>query len=109
MARYILIDMHSGNIWGDTADLNGRAVDCASIIEAARALDESVGAHGRAYQEGSRADIRSGRDGYVVYRADIDGSEAVPVVQDGQDQETIDAVTRDCRYEGVVLVTDPAE
>ena len=36
-------------------------------------------------------------NGYYVYRADIDGAEAVPVVMDGQDKDTIEAVLRDCR------------
>ena len=36
--------------------------------------------------------------GYHVYRADVRGSEAVPVVQDGQDQDTINAVMELCDY-----------
>lgn len=35
---------------------------------------------------------------YDVYRADIDGSEAVPIVMDGQDQETIEAVQDNCQF-----------
>jgi len=103
MARYILIDIHTGYIFGDTADINGAAISCATTIDAARALDESIGQHGRSYEGGTRSDLRSGRDGYIVYRTDIDGSEAVPVVFDGQDPETIAAVEQLCRYEGVVL------
>jgi hypothetical protein len=41
-----------------------------------------------------------------VYRADIDGSEAVPVVEDGQDQETIEMVYGTCRKVAVVTFTD---
>lgn len=100
MARYILIDSNSGYIFGDTADyLGGR--DPGSMSEAARLLDESIGEHGRRYEELSR-NPRSTQTGYDVYRADIDGSEAVTVVQDGQDQEMIEAVERDCQYVGFV-------
>jgi hypothetical protein len=102
MARYILIDRSSGYIFGDTADyLGGR--DPSSITEAARLLDESIGERGRDYEELPRAE-HEGRTltGYDVYRADIDGSEAVAAIQDGQDQETIEAVERDCQYAGFV-------
>lgn len=103
MARFILIDAHTGFIFGDTADINGRSVAPESITDAARILDaEVVGEHGRAYSEVSRHAL-TGRTGYLVYRADIDGAEAVPVVHDGQDAETIAAVERLCRYEGAVL------
>jgi hypothetical protein len=45
-----------------------------------------------------RAVINS--DGYLVFQAD--GS--FPLVEDGQDRETIDAVDSDCRYLGFVSV-----
>ena len=48
------------------------------------------------YIEHSRAP--DGASGYHVYRADIDGSEAVAITQDGQDQEAIEAVESDCEY-----------
>ena len=99
MARYILIDNHTGYIWGDSADLNG-AIFSGTDLEYARALDESIGNYGRSYTSQRRA--RAGQNGYHVYRADIDGSEAVPVVWDGQDQETIDAVIASSRYEGFI-------
>lgn len=100
MTRYILIDSNSGYIFGDTADFAAnRQSDITSIIDAARMLDESIGEHGLRYAELSR-NPRSTQTGYYVYRADIDDTEAVPVVQDGQDQETIDAVERDCEYVG---------
>ena len=96
MARYILIDNNSGYIWGDSADLEGKIFN-GTPVEFAKALDESLGAYGREYDELSfsqhRNDITSG---YRVYRADVRGSEAVAVVQDGQDQDMIDAVERDC-------------
>lgn len=102
MARYILIDNNSGYIWGDSADLCGR-IFYGSAMEFAQALDESLGEHGREYVEHSR-DPHSTVSGYHVYRADIDGSQAVTTVWDGQDQETIDAVTSSCRYEGFIEV-----
>lgn len=100
MARYILIDNHTGYIWGDSADLNGK-IFSGTALEFAQALDESNRDHGRTYTEQSRANS-SDQTGYHVYRADIDGSDAVTVVHDGQDQETIDAVVSACRYEGFI-------
>ena len=102
MARYILIDNNSGYIFGDTADFAaGRQSDMQSITDAARLLDESNGEHGRSYVE-HHHNPRTTTSGYDVYRADIDGSEAVPLVHDGQDQATIDQVEKLCRYEGFV-------
>lgn len=104
MPRYILIDSNSGYIFGDTADYAAGADLAQSAhfnpVEAARLLDESIGEYGRAYVETGRP--RDTRTGYHVYRADMDGSDAVPVVWDGQDQETIEAVERDCEYVGFV-------
>lgn len=105
MPRYILIDNCSGYIFGDTADY--RAGDQSDITptEAAAALDASIGEHGRSYAEVGRRELASNETGYHVYRADVRGSEAVPVVQDGQDQETIDAVERDCEYVTTIRCT----
>lgn len=95
MARYILIDNGSGYIFGDSADLDGK-IFTGSPVEFAAALDASIGEHGRAYEEAT--DLASNETGYRVYRADVGGSDAVPTVTNGQDQEMIDAVERDCRY-----------
>jgi hypothetical protein len=100
MARYILIDNYSGYIWGDSADLNGKIFSGAAL-EFAKALDESVGEYSRTYTEQSRCGA-SNQAGYHVYQADIDGSDAVPVVRDGQDQDTIDTVEASCRYDGFI-------
>jgi hypothetical protein len=106
MARYILIDNNSGYIFGDTADLaNGAALE---PCDAALALDQSIGEHGRDYDL-IRHNPNDSRTGYHVYRADIDGPDAVAVVHDGQDQDTIDAVKENCRYEGFVWVQDADE
>src|SRR6266436_1377860 len=96
MARYILIDRNSGFIWGDSADLSGKIFG-GSPLEYAAALDDSIGElDGDAeYAETYKSDPDAT---YDVYRADVDGSEAVPVVRDGQDRETIKAVESDCEY-----------
>ena len=99
MARYILIDNYSGFIWGDSADLNGK-IFSGTALEFAKALDKSIGEHGRTYTEVSS--LAANETGYRVYRADINGSDAVTIVHDGQNQETIDAVTESCRYEGFI-------
>lgn len=100
MARYILIDNYSGFIWGDSADLNGK-IFAGTALEFAKALDESIGGECRTYEEQSGPNASS-QTGYHVYRADIDGSDAVTIVHDGQDQATIDAVIESCRYEGFI-------
>ena len=75
--RLILIDHYSGYIWGDSADFAaGRAMESAA--DAARQLDESLCSRGRTYTEhGPRYRPASNETAYHVYRADIDGSEAV--------------------------------
>ena len=114
MARYILIDRCSGYIFGDTADIGGKTLsldnDDGGIITACRTLDDDISPGTlRDYEVLSHSNPRalaSNETGYLVYRADINGSEAVPVIQDGQDREMIEAVERDCRLVGVVRITD---
>jgi hypothetical protein len=102
MARYILIDHNSGYIWGDTGDLNGPARQ-ETPAEAALRLDEDNKEFGREYEEhGANYRPNSGESAYHVYRADIDGSEAVPLVYDGQSRDEIEAVERLCRKIAVV-------
>ena len=109
MARYILIDNESGYIWGDSADLDGKIFD-GDAIEFARAVDASN--HDdpalRNYEMASRPSSRN-EWGYVVYRADVNGSDAVPVVWDGTGRETIEAVERDCEMIGFIRIRDPEE
>ncbi|MDO5648835.1 hypothetical protein [Paracoccus sp. (in: a-proteobacteria)] len=101
--EYIIIDIYSGYIFADTRDMAGW--EGGSIVEAVKMMDETiVGAHGRSYQEVSRLD---GDSGYAVYRVDIDGSEAVTVVHDGQDKDTIDAVIENCEFVGHVAYDQP--
>lgn len=110
MPRYIIIDSYSGYIWGDTADMPRAQFDgsfnCGeeAILAACADLDASIGSEARTYNLVSsfNRSALKGRSGYFVYRADIDGSDAVAIIHDGQDQETIKAVERDCRLVGVV-------
>lgn len=108
MPRYILIDNNTGYIFGDTAEFAQNSPHEITPAEAARLLDESIGTHGRVYIEHASAP-RTTVTGYQVYRADINGSEAVPAVWDGQDQETIDNVTRSCEWVSFVECRDAAE
>lgn len=106
MPRYILIDNYSGYIFGDSADLDGKSFT-GSPEEFAEALDKSNGAYGRAYEFGI-APPRDTSTGYHVYRAD-DGYDAIPPVQDGQNQATIEAVQRACTYHGYIAVSGPTD
>ena len=93
MARYILIDSDCGYIFGDSAELNGR-VFSGTPAEFAEAMDLAAGISGRSYVE----DSLDGKSGYHVYLADVEGSETVPVVEDGQDKATIANVKQNCEY-----------
>ena len=93
--RLILIDNYSGYVFGDcTGNFDIRAC----LTEAARMIDADNGTDGRTYTVHSRAP-RDTRDGYLVYRADVRGSEQVPVITDGLDPEIIE---RDCEFMGFV-------
>jgi len=100
--RIILIDTYSGFIWGDSADLNGK-VFCGTPQEYAAALDESLGTPLENNEQYVSTRTLGGSEGYAVYRADVDGSEAVPVVLDGQARETIETVERDCQFLGYLI------
>lgn len=98
MPRYILVDNYSGYIFGDTADYAISEQNGLTPVEACRLLDERViGGDARTYLEHSWRP-HDNTTGYLVYRADVNGSDAVPVVQDGQDPEMIEAVARDCDF-----------
>jgi len=104
MARFIIIDNVSGYVFVDTGDLDGAARD-ETPLEAAARLDASIGAHGRSYEEGSRYSLASNETGYHVYRADVRGAEAIPLVDDGQDQQLIESVERECQYVTTIRCT----
>ena len=97
--NYIIQDAYTGYIWGDTRDFNDGPNHYDSIIDACRALDETNGDHGCTYEEVPRL---SGDTGYIVYEVNAGGSEAVVVVHDGQDPETIADVEDNCIVAGYV-------
>jgi hypothetical protein len=99
MPAYIIQDACSGYIWGDTRDFDGVSYSATDIVDACRKLDSLVGAETREYWQVPRL---SGNSGYVVYRADVAGSEAVTIVQDGSDNDTISAVMNCCQIAGYV-------
>jgi hypothetical protein len=105
MPRFILIDNNSGFIFADSADF-GRGSFIGTPAEFAAAVDDSTGDFNRRYDERPFHHFRNGLSGYRVYRADANGSEAVAVVQDGQDQEVIDAVERDCQEICFIATTE---
>ena len=108
MPRYILIESNSGFIWADTADLAGWSESAQEPIDAARLIDEHIGAPGREYELFRSARSAPDGSGYHVWRADVAGRETLPVVTDGQDREMIAAVERTCEYLGYIHVTEPA-
>lgn len=92
--RYILIERNSGYIWGDSADLDGKAFT-GTALEYAAALEASIGEvdiDDVQYYETYKSDETAC---YDVYRADL---ESFPIIRDGQDQETIKAVINNCDY-----------
>lgn len=122
--RIILIDNASGYIWGDSADYKGRIyseddiftdnpnhplrVDAAAFsIAYAGALDRNIGEAGRSYKWSTTRPANN-ETGYHAYRADVNGSDAVAIVHDGQDQETIEAVMEHCQHLGFIAVTQAA-
>jgi hypothetical protein len=95
MARYILIDNATGYIVGDSAALPGPTFK-GSPKECAAAVDEWTGNRGHgSYQEVTRRVLGDDAAGYHVYLA---ASVGVPIIDDGEDQDTIDAVFRSCDY-----------
>jgi len=108
MARYILIDNQSGYIFADSADLNG-TIFAGTPTEFAAVFDASTGEPGRSYDMTTIYDLADNETGYHVYRADVNGSEAVPVIEDGQDAEMIAAVVRDCEYVTTLRCVGPQD
>lgn len=105
MGHYILIDAASGYIFYDSRDLAAYSNSEHGPIDAARIGDESIGVRGRRY-EMLTSKPNYDATGYEVYRVDINGSEAVTNIRDGQDQDTIDEVERECDHVGFIRVTD---
>lgn len=106
MARYILINSNSGYIWGDSADLGGKIFK-GNAIQFARALDAWIGTEDpkeQDYELLSRPPCDT-ETGYHVYRANVGRRHTVPVITNGQSQDQIEAVERDCQYEGFISIT----
>lgn len=91
MTRYILIDRDSGYIFADTANLAGFDQTNGTPIDAAIALDAELRNDPFDYAETNRRDALASYDVY-------EGSDAIPVTLDGQSDEVIEAVERECRY-----------
>lgn len=108
MPRYILIESNTGRIWADTADLPGWGESGQEPVDAARLIDEHIGAPGREYELFRSERSAPDGGGYHVWRAGVAGRETLPVVTDGQDREMIAAVERDCEYIGYIHATEPA-
>ena len=117
--RYILIENASGHIFGDTADMPNVPISTSGgypmtqseltgrdgPILAARWLDEAkIREFGRAYTEVYA--LASNETGYRAYRADANGSDAIATVQNGQDQDTINAVIADCELVAIIRVNN---
>ena len=108
--RVVLIDLGSGYIFFDSADLeaDGRrgilpdyGVD-PYPLQVARAGDRMIGEYGRTYEMVTAQPDR----GYAVHRVDVGGSELVPIIEDGQDAETIHFVTEHAPLLGFVAYHD---
>lgn len=125
MTRLIIQEAHSGFLWADSAlfqpahcadysaggfDPSGPCCD-ANILAAIRTMQWEIGDLDQQWEIVSRRDARilAGRDGYIVWRADVDGSDAVAAIQDGQDMDTIRAVERGCELVAVVAKCDGQE
>jgi hypothetical protein len=83
MNRYILIDNHSGNIWGD--------VFATSPTDAAEKVDREAGlppSERKYFEHGPRNASGASSPGYFVYAAPDD----FPAINDGQDQTLINLV-----------------
>ena len=78
MPRFILIDNHSGFVWGEAI--------AETPAEACREVDEALGEHGRTYAEAF--ELASTETGYHVHQAPAD----FPALEDGTDDDTIAAV-----------------
>jgi len=93
--RYIIIDRHSGFIWGDTYDQWWKMDEPHPVgpVEAARSLDQSVSNDTSELQY----EITDKNDDKVTYDIYI-AKDCFPAVLDGQDQSMIDLVCKKCTF-----------
>src|SRR5262245_25740327 len=101
--RYILIDNHSGFVWGDSADYAPDETNMTPC-RAVAALDETIAGHVDCdYEEHGPGFVpASNESAYFVYVAPSD----FPLVEDGQSKAQIEAVERDCKLVAVVTVCE---
>ena len=85
MTHYVLIDNHSGYVWGEA--------DAADPVDACRAVDAEIGGEPREYELISSGAHNTTVSGYHVYAAPSGWRE----IQDGQSQEEIERVQSECR------------
>ena len=83
MKHYVLIDNHSGYVWGET--------DAVDPIEACSLVDHEVGGYNRTYERERLTG--SNKSGYHVYEAPQGWIE----VHDGQDSAEIGRVETQCK------------
>jgi hypothetical protein len=99
--RYIIVDAATGFIWGDSLDLSDS--DPVDPMDACMILDATIGEHGRRRYEYEEDRQALGDEGYIVFAAP--GEERLPVVEDGRDQQTREAVLALCKVAAFVSVT----
>jgi hypothetical protein len=78
MTTYTITESNTGLVWGTAT--------APTIMEACRIIDESIGAHGCAYEESGRSVIGSGKDYYIVH-TDNTGSDFM-----AEDYEAVSAL-----------------
>ena len=91
MAKFTMIDINSGLVWGTASADN--------ITDAARVLDESLGEFGLAYEVGTISDMRTTASAYAVYENATDAEYAA------DDYAIVAALP----LAGYVTITTPAE
>jgi hypothetical protein len=106
MPAYIIIDAWTGYIWADTRDFSPLLEYGTTPAEACRIMDEGIGTFGQTYREVPRLNADTG---YIIHRADVEGSEAVSIVHDGQSAEEIAAVRKHCPIVAYVEWDDPQD
>lgn len=93
MPRYIVICRHSGYVYGDTLAFERGPGDADGYtpLVAVKMTDAEISDPGRTYVETNLSDIGAT---YDVFRADISGPDDLPLIDDGQDQDILDRITR---------------
>ena len=106
MPDFILIDIESGHVLGDTRGIGGEKQYPRSPVSAALILDECLEVYlegGSAFwvEHGPDYVPAPGEDGYHVYRV-LKDEEEFPYIEDGKHPEAIAAVERECEKVAVL-------